>query len=236
MTTPSRAPTTRALIWDLPIRVFHWGFALSAGGALALALATDDDGSAFAWHMLLGLSACFFLVARLVLAVVGSRHNRWSALLFPPLETARYLVGGLTGRARLYSVHNPGTALVSLLMFALVALLTWTGLRGGAGEDLHAALAYALLGLLVVHLTGLALHTLRHREPIALTMFSGYKKADAASGLASSYRLMGWALALASVFWIAQLISHYDPTLSTVRLPVTDVTLTLGEGSEESDD
>ena len=237
MNTDQQQPvSSRELIWDLPIRVFHWGFALSTGGALVLALTTDEDSRFFAWHMLLGLSACFFLVARIVLAVVGNRHNRWSALFFPPLETARYMVGALTGRARHYSAHNPGSALVTLLMFILVTLLVWTGVRGEAGEDMHASLAYALLALVVGHLAGLALHTLRHRELIALSMFDGRKQATPGSGLRSARRLAGWAMTAVSAVWVFQLFAHYDPVRGTVKLPATNVTLTLGEGSDEADD
>ena len=235
MKPSATSPSSRVLVWDLPIRVFHMGFALSTGGALALALTTDDDSRLFIWHMLLGLSACFFLVARVLLALAGNRHNRWSALLFSPVETLRYALGCLTGRAPPYSGHNPGSALVSLLMFSLVVLLVWTGLRGEAGEELHAGLAYAFLALVISHLAGLALHTIRHREPIALAMVDGCKRASSTSGLRSSHPVVGWALAMASAAWVFQLATHFDPLQGTVRLPALGVTLTLGESSDEQD-
>jgi cytochrome b len=113
----------KIMIWDVPIRVFHWAFAFCSVGALAIALCADDDGTVFFLHMLLGISACFFLVVRLALAVFGCRHNRFKAMFFSPRETLRYMGGIITGTAPRYIVHNPGTSAAAIGMFLLVPFL-----------------------------------------------------------------------------------------------------------------
>lgn len=222
----------RVLIWDWPIRVFHWGFALTTGGALIIALATDEDRPLFMWHMPLGLAAGFFLVLRLLLALFGSRPNRLPALLFTPRETLRYLAGMFRRGEPPYPHHNPGSALFTWLMFILVPLLIGTGLGGEGGEDLHGALAYAFLVTVGVHLAGLLLHTLRHREPIALAMLDGRKQVPAGSATIASHRWSGLAAALIALAWTAELFRQFDPVQGHVHLPITGTTLTLGEGAD----
>lgn len=225
----------RVLVWDWPIRIFHWGFALSAGTALVIALATEEDGPLFMWHMPLGITAAFFLVLRGMLALFGSRTNRLSSLFFTPRETLRYFGGVINRNAPRYGVHNPGSAMNSLLMFVLIPLLVWSGVRGEAGEDLHGVLAYVLLGSMVLHVAGLALHQIRHREAIALSMFHGYKRVTAALQPTPAHRWSGLALAVVALAWTAQLFQHLDPDRVTLRIPVLGSTLSLGEGEEEGE-
>lgn len=227
------APVQRVLVWDWPIRVFHWGFALSTGGALVIALATDDDSPLFMWHMPLGLAAGFFLVLRLLLAMFGSRPNRLRALLFSPGETLRYLAGMFRRGESPYPHHNPGSAVFSWLMFILVPLLIWTGLGGEGGEDLHGGLAYAFLAAVGAHLAGLLLHTLRHREPIALAMLHGRKQVPAGISAIASHRWGGLAAALIALAWTVQLFRQFDPVQGHVHLPLIGTTVTLGEGADE---
>lgn len=223
----------RVLVWDWPIRIFHWGFALSAGAALVIALTTDDDSPLFMWHMPLGITAAFFLVLRGLLALFGSRTNRLASLFFTPRETLRYFGGVLNRNAPLFGVHNPGSAINSLLMFVLIPLLVWSGVRGEAGEDIHGVLAYVLLGSIALHVAGLALHQMRHREAIALSMFHGYKRVAAALQPTPAHRWSGLALAVVALAWTAQLFQHFDPDRGTLRIPVLGSTLSLGEGEED---
>ena len=178
-------------IWVLPIRLFHWTFAGSLTAALAIGFLVDDDSPLFQFHALVGLVAAFSLVVRLGLGLVGSKYNRFTAFPVRPGEAAGYFCGVLTGKARRYLAHNPGGAIAALLMFAVVPLLVVTGAGGfgEAGEELHEGLAIALLALIGAHLAGLVWHTLRHREPIALSMVTGRKDGPEAASLPSAQPL-----------------------------------------------
>lgn len=220
------------IVWDLPIRMFHWLFAACCLGALGIGLTMDDDSPLFRAHMLLGLAAGFLLVVRVVIGIVGSTHNRLTALLFSPAETIRYFAGVVTGQAARRLVHNPGSALITIGMFLVIPLLIATGLANGSegAEGPHEALAFGLLALVLLHLAGLVIHTFRHREFIALSMITGTKKAEGAEeGLRSNQFVFGVAILLAAVLWTGALLATYNGARGTVQLPMTGLILQLGE-------
>lgn len=222
---------SKILVWDLPVRLFHWTFAGSLSGALAIGFLVDDDSPLFQVHMLLGLVAVFALAGRLVLGVVGSRYNRFSSLPLSPGRVIAYFVGVTTGGAKRYIGHNPGTAVVSLVMFALVPLLiaSGAGWMGELGEELHEGLAIALLVAIGGHLIGIAWHTVRHREAIALSMVTGRKDGPEAEGLKSARPVWALAMLLGGGAWVAALFANHDSAAGTVKLPLLGTVVSLGE-------
>lgn len=235
----------KILVWDLPIRLFHWTFAGSLSAALAIGFLVDDDSSFFQLHMLFGLVAAFALVVRLILGIAGSRYNRFTAMPLNPVETARYLLGTFTGKARRYIGHNPGCAAAAILMFSLVPLLVVSGAGwlGETGAELHEGLAIALGITIGAHIAGIIWHSFRHRETIALSMVTGRKEGPDEDGLTTSNP--GWAFALfaGGAAWIGALFGNHDPRAETVRLPVLGTVIQTGEyegpenaGEQENDD
>ena len=213
------------------MRLFHWTFAGALTIALAIGFWVDDDSSIFPLHMLFGLVAAFALVVRIVLGVAGSRHNRFSSMPLKPTEGAAYLFGALTGKARHYIGHNPGSAVAAIAMFTLVPLLiaTGAGWLGEAGRDLHEGLAIALLVAIGAHLAGIIWHTVRHKKAIGWSMVNGRKAGPAEAGLPSSHA--GWALVMliVGIAWSWTLFSSHDPKTETVRLPLIGTTINLSE-------
>lgn len=219
------------LIWDFPTRLFHLAFAASIVLSFVFALVVDEHSPLFQLHMLFGLVAVFLLVLRLAMGVVGSRHARFVNFPVQPAEIVRYFTGVITWRAKKYAGHNPGSALAALAMFALVPVIVLTGVLGGgeAFEDVHEVLAYILLGVIGAHLLGIALHTMRHRDNIALSMIDGKKFVSPEEAIASSHPVWGAALCAAAIAWIVTLFSGHDVKAATVRLPVLGNVIQLGE-------
>ncbi len=224
----------KIIVWDLPIRLFHLIFAGSLTASLAIGFLVDDDSSLFQFHMLFGLVAAASLVLRLILGLFGSRHNRFTALPLSRIEAVRYFTGVITGSARRFIGHNPGTAIAALVMFALVPLLIASGI-GWLDVDLHEGLAIALLVVVGAHLAGIIWHTVRHREPIALSMVTGRKDGPEGEGLKSSHPAWATAMFAASVAWIAALFANHDAKAATVKLPVIGSVLHLGENKGDED-
>lgn len=234
---------SRILVWDAPTRVLHFGIAGTLTASLVIGLGVDDESPVFAYHKLCGLAAGFLVALRGLLGVLGSRYARFSSWAWSPKELVRHVKGMATGGAVRHVGHNPGTTWMAAVVFGVVGLLIASGIAGGeAFEEAHEVLAYALGGLIVLHLTGIALHTFRHRENIAWSMVDGRKEGPAEAGLARSGRV-------ATVIWSAvalagtlALFRGYDPAAGRVRLPVVGVDIPLGaageseDGKEEDDD
>ena len=225
----------RILVWDIPTRIFHWVFAGSLVAAMALGLLADEDHPLFRVHMLFGIVAVFMLLIRLVMGLVGSRYARFSSYPVNPREVARYMVDAVTSKTKLFAGNNPGSAVAASMMFLLVAALFVTGI-GFGGEDageLHGALAWALVAVVALHIAGLAWHTIRHRENISLAMVTGRKAGIPENAIRSSHPLWGGVMLVVSGLWIAALFGGYNDRTGAVKIPLTGVTLQLGEQESE---
>ncbi len=200
--TPS--PDRPTLVWDLPVRVFHWLLVLSIAGAW---LSAESERWALV-HVTLGLTAAFLVAFRLLWGLVGTRTARFTQFVRGPAAAWRYLRSLLGPRPEHHVGHNPAGALAILGLLALVAVTTATGWAGWVElggldlEDLHEAAATALLALAGVHVAGVLLGSWRHRENLVRAMVDGRKPAAPGQGLRRSAWPVGVALALAVLgFW-----------------------------------
>lgn len=224
----------RELVYDLPTRVFHWIFAGLFATAFLIADNIDDDSLTFSWHMLAGLTAGFAVMLRIGWGCVGTRHARFSDFVLSPAEALEYAGGILGGRARRWAGHNPASSWAAVAMMALVlglGLTGWLMTSGGdkeAIEDIHELLANAVLVLAALHIAGVILHALRHRENLARSMIDG-RKADVPQGeaIASARKATGMLfVALAAGFGLV-LWSNFDA--GQRELSFLGSTLQLGE-------
>jgi len=108
------------LVWDLPVRVFHWLLVLTVIALYTTAkLGTDWTP----WHMALGKFMIGMLIFRLIWGLVGPRHARFANFIRGPGAMLKYLKGGITSVG-----HNPlGAGMVVLLLLLLVVQVS-TGL------------------------------------------------------------------------------------------------------------
>ena len=67
------------MVWDLPTRLFHWGFVISIVGSYL-----SGERGALEAHELFGLAACGLLVFRLIWGVVGHETARFKNFLRGP--------------------------------------------------------------------------------------------------------------------------------------------------------
>ena len=219
------------LVWDIPARVFHWAFAACLTGAVAIGFIADEDSPFFQTHMLLGIIAVFLLVARIIMGVVGSRYARFSSFPLHPMEQSAYFASAVFSKTKRYAGNNPGSALAAVLMFLLVPALfvTGTGLAGHQGGELHEGLAWAFVVVIGLHLAGLALHSIRHRENIAMAMITGRKSGEPTDAIPSSHPAWGAAFVLAALLYTGSLFANHNAGGASVTLPLTGITLNLGD-------
>jgi len=236
----------KILVWDVPARLIHWAFAASLTAAIAIGFLVEDEQPLFQLHMLFGIVALFLLGVRLVMGLAGSRYSRFTSFPVRPREVFAYMVSAAVSKTKLYAGNNPGSAVAAALMFLLVPALFISGIGygGEALEELHAAFAWGLLVVIVMHLAGLAWHTIRHRENIALAMVTGKKSGKPEDSISSHHAVWGAVIALVAGAWIAALFASHNTGAATVGIPGIGRTLHLGEneggrgfeGRERDDD
>jgi len=181
----------RALIWDLPTRVFHWMLALSFGGAW---LAFDDDRYLYI-HVYSGYVLLALLVFRLLWGMIGSHYARFFSFAHSWPSATAYLKALLTGQAARYVGHNPAGSWAIFLMLLLGIAVTVTGMLTLGGEErhglfvglmtigtgfvfheIHEVLAWVMLAVVALHLVGVIVESLYHRENLIMAMITGYKE------------------------------------------------------------
>lgn len=197
----------KVLVWDAPVRVFHWLLVLS----FALAWLSAESERWRALHVTAGYTMAALVGFRLLWGVIGTRHARFASFVRGPRAAWRYLRALAGGRPEHHVGHNPAGALAIVALLALIAATAFTGWAtyedwGGEWlEELHEGAANALLAVVGVHLAGVVVGSLAHRENLARAMFTGRKHAPPAQGIRHAWRTVA-ALMLAAVlgFWALQ--------------------------------
>ena len=225
------------LIWDLPTRLFHWilaaGFAISA----ILALGMGDDSPLFPYHAIIGLTIALMVVLRIMWGIVGTRYARFGSFIFGPGAVLEYMRSALFGGGKRHIGHNPGSAIAIFALLALVLALAVTGFMMGQGneaiKEVHEILAWVTVGVVVVHVLGVALHTIRHRENITASMFNGRKHAEPSEAITSARPIIAVVFLALSGAWAVGLVRNYNPATQTTMLPLLGTSLQLGENENE---
>lgn len=194
----------RILVWDVPVRVFHWLFALSFAGAYITA-ETDQ------WrlvHVTLGYTAAALAVFRIVWGVAGTRYARFSSFVRGPRAVAGYLGSLWRGKPQHFVGHNPAGALtvVALLLLALAlgvtGWATYSAGDGGAWEEVHEVIANLMLVVVIAHIAGVIVSSWLHHENLIGAMFTGNKRGDPSQGISRRWRGLGVLLLVAvALFW-----------------------------------
>lgn len=223
-------------VYDLPTRFLHWLFAGLFLGAFLIAKTVDDDSWLFSYHMLMGLTLVMVASLRIIWGFVGTEHARFRSFPLKPARLAEYFKSILFSRGNIYSGHNPASAWATVVMLSLALGLGVTGylMSNGGGEILeeaHEILAHAFAFVVVAHIAGLILHTLRHRDGIAWSMISGNKEVSGEVRAIQKTRPVA-ALGFAVVVGIFafQVYSNYDPAQGATN--VLGVQVLLGEGEQ----
>lgn len=195
------------LVWDAPVRVFHWLMVASFIGAFI----TAESERWRLLHVTLGYTMAGLVVFRIAWGLIGTRHARFASFVRGPRAVVAYLVSILRGRPEHHTGHNPAGAV------AIVALLVLTCVTAAAGwatyyevggkwmEALHEGAANAMLAVVVVHVLGVLLGSRLHRENLVLAMVTGRKPGSTQEGIRSTRgAVAGLVLIAVLAFWVTQ--------------------------------
>jgi cytochrome b len=192
--------TADVRVWDPFIRVFHWLLA----AAVVVDWITDEPRWMHIW---LGYLAAVLIVLRMVWGFVGPGNARFATFVRGPAEVFGYLGALARFSSKRYLGHSPagGAMIVALLVMVAVTAVTGfanqaqdlgTGPLSGViakverpprvpgqrrppllSKEVHETAANITLLLVVLHLGGVALASLAHRENLVASMVTGRKRA-----------------------------------------------------------
>lgn len=171
-------------LWDAPLRIFHWTFAVAVVAAITTGWL---GGGLMVWHGRLGLLVLGLLMFRLLWGFAGSTYARWSRILGAAFGVKSYLQGNWQEAG-----HNPLGALSVLAMLGLVGFQVISGLMatddiafkgplyalvssdtGSWLTGLHRQAKWLLVGFIGLHLAAIAWYTLVRRKPLVGAMIKG---------------------------------------------------------------
>lgn len=179
-------------VWDLGIRLFHWGLVATVSAALFTGFFAPE------WwidvHIAAGTAVASLVLFRLVLGFFGSPYARFSAFAYRPSEALAYLKSLIAGHPQHYRGHNPLGAVMVFGLLAVLVLLSVSGVvvlggeekrgplaflasfsLGDAFEELHELLAWIIVGMIGVHVGGVVFASWHERFNLVASMIHGRK-------------------------------------------------------------
>ncbi len=180
------------LIWDLPVRLFHWAL------VSAVMVAAITGFLAPEWwldvHSWAGYTIGFLVIFRVLWGLWGTFYARFRSFIFPVDETLAHLRALVQKKPGHYRGHNPAGALMVFTLLGTLIALTVSGLiilggqenigvlagyvsfaTGSGAVEFHEILAFGLLGLIGAHLVGVLIESLLSRENLVRAMVTGRK-------------------------------------------------------------
>lgn len=185
----------RVLIWDLPVRLFHW-IQLALFVSLFITAEVLDDKIEL--HAKLGLALLTLVLFRLLWGIVGSSYARFSQFVKGPRTILAYLPSLFSKESHLEAGHNPPGGWMVIALLLLVLTQSILGLFANddvmfegplaylVSEDtsslltgLHEDIFHILLILIGLHIAAVIWHKLSKGDNLVIPMFTGYKSLPA---------------------------------------------------------
>ena len=180
-------------VWDPLVRVFHWALV----AAFLIAYLTEDED----WltlHVWAGYTIIGLLVFRLIWGFIGPRHARFSDFVTSPGAALGFIKDSARFKAKRYLGHNPAGGWMIILLVVLLSLIALSGvmlygadqhagplagmMAGTSGmwedvlEEAHEVLVNMTMALIVIHVAGVVVESLMHKENLVRAMFTGRKR------------------------------------------------------------
>ena len=164
-------------VWDPLVRLIHWSVALTI---LLNGAVIEEESSAHEW---IGYAALVLVGLRLVWALIGPKHARFSAFPPSPARAVRHLRAILAGDRTIHLSHNPiGALMVYNIWLSVIAIgltgymMTTMAFFGVAWvETVHEALFGWLVLSVTLHVAGVVFDSRRSGVNLVRAMINGRK-------------------------------------------------------------
>jgi cytochrome b len=197
----------KVLVWDAPVRVFHWLMVLSFAGAYV----TAESERWRLLHATFGYTMAGLVAFRLVWGLVGTRHARFASFVRGPSAVLRYLRSLVAGYPEHHAGHNPAGAIAIVGLLGLTTVLTaagWATFNELGGEwikEAHEAAANLMLALVGIHVAGVVLSSWLHHDNLIGAMVTGRKAGSPQDGVRSAWHSVAVLMLVAVLgFWWSQ--------------------------------
>jgi cytochrome b len=231
--TPHETASRKILVWDAPVRVFHWLMVATFAGAWL----TAESESWRMVHVTLGYTMAGLVAFRILWGLVGTRYARFSSFVRGPAAVAAYIRGIVRGKPEHHTGHNPAGALAIVALLGLTIAITASGwatfneIGGNWLEEGHEIAATVMLALVGAHILGALVSSWLHRENLIGAMISGRKPGRPEDGVPSAWRTVAaLMLVMVMAFWWLQWKSAPSGGLADMPAAAAKVTHPRGHG------
>lgn len=184
--------TSQVKVWDPLVRIFHWALVVF----FSIAFISEDDYLTI--HSWAGYTVLALLTIRIFWGFVGTKHAKFSDFIFSRQKILQFTKDTLSFKAKRYLGHNPAGGAMILILILSLLFTACTGLvnfaiEEGQGplafllskanpfwgdiiEEVHEIFANFTLLLIVVHIAGVIIESLIHRENLIKSMVTGKKR------------------------------------------------------------
>lgn len=216
----------RVLIWDAPVRLFHWALATCVVVSVVSGM---TGGNAMQIHLWSGYAILSLVVFRLLWGFAGSSYARFADFLYGPRAVWDFARTLFNREPSHYAGHNPMGGWMVIAMLVLLLFQASTGLFSNddivtegplahlinkATSDwlttLHKINSKIIIALAVTHVAAVLFHLLVKRENLIVAMISGYKNFPAKTPFKSAHFRSSWlalgllAVVVMGVFFLVQ--------------------------------
>ena len=201
----------KILVWDLPLRLFHWLLVLLV---VVSVISAKIGGNAMQFHLLSGYAVLALVLFRILWGFLGGAHARFASFVRGPAAVISYLRALPRHQAGQHLGHNPAGAWSVIIMLIVLLVQTGTGLfsnddiategplaklvskalsdRITGAHHLNVKLLYALIAL---HLSAVAYYLLYKRENLIKPMLTGFKHSATGLGISAQQQGKTWLAA-----------------------------------------
>jgi cytochrome b len=192
--TPSTPPAARpVLVWDVPVRLFHWLTVVLVISAYATLKLNWID-----WHVRVGEALLTLVIFRLLWGWFGGETARFRNFMASPVAASRHLRHLFRREPDLQVGHNAAGGWMVMLLLVLLLLETLSGLYvnndiadegplsewvpawlANAISALHALVWDVLVAAVALHVVVILLYALVKGHNLLRPMWTGYKSLPA---------------------------------------------------------
>jgi len=110
-------------VWDLLIRIFHWGLVLT----FSIAYLSGDEESGL--HIYSGYVVLALIAFRVLWGLIGTRYARFSNFVYSPGTVIHYLKSLIAKKPKRYIGHNPAGGAMVIVMLICLFVVSTSGLK-----------------------------------------------------------------------------------------------------------